>query len=381
MDLILHIGTEKTGTSSLQKWLHHNQKNLSIQGVFLSDVIGEINNRALPYCFLNDSDNLNGKYRVRINNYKKKYYPDFLERFQDEVNLARKSHHTMIITSEHFHREFRETKDIENLRFVLSKLFNTILVVGYFREQSALRESRYSTALAQSEINSIDEYQRHVTQEDPYYNCFKSASNWSNAFGRNNVDFRIYDRNRFVDGDIRLDFLTAMPKEVDKSMLSFEVRHLNKSLSLLEGKMFQIINRNVPYYTSEWEPNEINTLYKQIFRNSQSSKFGKITDHRKLEISKEFKTSNDKFVSEFIESKIGFETARSDEDQDLMFSLDEVSVLIEEIAERVISRLTKRILLSEDAEMLREIAGKYVSQQYITREEALAIIKLADRVV
>ena len=44
MKCILHIGTEKTGTTILQDWLYDNKVELSKVGVYLSDNLGKTNN-------------------------------------------------------------------------------------------------------------------------------------------------------------------------------------------------------------------------------------------------------------------------------------------------------------------------------------------------
>ena len=56
MKCILHIGTEKTGTTILQDWLYDNQAELSKVGVCLSDNLGKTNNRLVPAYFLGHLD-------------------------------------------------------------------------------------------------------------------------------------------------------------------------------------------------------------------------------------------------------------------------------------------------------------------------------------
>ena len=63
MKCVLHIGTEKTGSTLLQDWLYQNQVNLSRQRIFLSDVLSINNNRRLVSFFqweLDDWANRNG---------------------------------------------------------------------------------------------------------------------------------------------------------------------------------------------------------------------------------------------------------------------------------------------------------------------------------
>lgn len=54
MNLILHIGTPKTGTTTLQKWLYSNKNKLPEHGIFLSEVSGKVNNRRLVNFFKDD---------------------------------------------------------------------------------------------------------------------------------------------------------------------------------------------------------------------------------------------------------------------------------------------------------------------------------------
>ena len=56
MDCVLHIGTEKTATTLLQSWLYSNREALSAQGVFLSSVLKEGNNRKLVSYFQPQTD-------------------------------------------------------------------------------------------------------------------------------------------------------------------------------------------------------------------------------------------------------------------------------------------------------------------------------------
>ena len=53
MKCILHIGTEKTGTTLLQEWLYHNITSLSKCGIYLSEIIGKPNNQLVPAYFSN----------------------------------------------------------------------------------------------------------------------------------------------------------------------------------------------------------------------------------------------------------------------------------------------------------------------------------------
>ena len=52
MKAIVHIGTEKTGTTSIQKFLFQNRKKLRNGGFHFLQSAGSTNNRALPAYFI-----------------------------------------------------------------------------------------------------------------------------------------------------------------------------------------------------------------------------------------------------------------------------------------------------------------------------------------
>lgn len=379
MKLILHIGTEKTGTTSLQNFLYENRDELSRQGVFLSDVIGKTTNRELAFYFQDDPRNFARIKNIPSAAQAQKYRDDFYAQFKSEVTRARATHHTMIITSEHFHQNVRSATELRRLKSALSALFDDIMVVCYFREQSELRKSVYSTALAQSETQEINDYHRDRTESDYYYNHFLSASNWAGVFGRDQVKYRIYDRDSLVGNDTKSDFLATFFPNVDTGTFSCKQSKVNQSLAYLQSKAFQAINSNIPYRDAEGRINAVNTLYKGVFKSCGALKVGKIVDRRKAAFAKKFANSNDMFFSEFVPSHGGFTAPTPDEAQDVTYSLNEVGALVQEVVEHVVQRMTNRIVVPDDAAVLADVAQKYQSQEPVTAEEAFALLRLARR--
>ncbi|AXT69661.1 hypothetical protein [Vibrio sp. dhg] len=53
MKLFLHIGTEKTGTTSIQESLYLNKVELISRGFYFVQSVGIKNNRDLPQVFIN----------------------------------------------------------------------------------------------------------------------------------------------------------------------------------------------------------------------------------------------------------------------------------------------------------------------------------------
>ena len=99
MDLVLHIGTEKTGSTMLQKWLYSNQEPLGAERVFLSTVMGHPYQRKLVSCFVAKKDDFWMVNGFKTPEDKDAFYAGFLDEAAAELEAASQTHHTTVITS------------------------------------------------------------------------------------------------------------------------------------------------------------------------------------------------------------------------------------------------------------------------------------------
>jgi hypothetical protein len=242
MKCVIHIGTEKTGTTLLQKWLYSNQVELHEQRVFLSDVLAKPNNRHIVSYFQKELDDWTRMHGIYSIEQKRKYYEGFEKNFADEVKDASEEHDYYLITSEHFHSRLKSKEEIEALYEYLKHLFESVTIVCYFREQAEMALSRYSTTLKGRSILTIEEFFCTVTPLEYYYNYKMIADNWSDVFGRENCIFRIYDKEHFIDRDLRVDFIDALGIGVDVKRMDLEINNANCSLSKIEGDLYKEVN-------------------------------------------------------------------------------------------------------------------------------------------
>ncbi|WP_170763745.1 hypothetical protein [Ruegeria lacuscaerulensis] len=197
MKLLLHIGTEKTGTTLLQEWLYANKEALSEQGVFLSKVCGSGNNRRLVSYCQSSLDEFTETNRIMTLEDKERYFRGFSKKFQAEIAKASKKHHSMVITSEHFHSRIQKPEEVARLKSLFEGNFESVKVLCYLRPQWDLRESLYSTAVKYGNTGAIENFQSSVDTEGNYYNYYNLAEFWAGAFGKENTELRVYDRNGF----------------------------------------------------------------------------------------------------------------------------------------------------------------------------------------
>jgi len=300
MNCVLHIGTEKTGTTILQRWLYSNKENLSKQKIFLSDVCGKPNNRIFAACFQNFIDNfLKGLGIVNLND-KNEFSSVFLARLADEIKSASDTHSLYLITSEHLHSRILRRTEITKIKIFLSGLFDNVFVICYFRNQSDLAVSRYSTALKFQYADTLETFVSDIKINSYYYDYNQIADNWSSVFGRDNCIFRIYDQNHFYQNDLRKDFLNALPLETDEETLNYSIQTVNKSLSKFEAEAYTLINKYIPYENCLSEKGKLNHTFKSQISKIQRLKHGYIDSlSYKDKIYDMFKESNILFFNKY----------------------------------------------------------------------------------
>ncbi len=379
MKLVLHIGTEKTGTTLLQNWLYANQQALSDQGVFLSDQLGKPNNRKIVAYFMRHLDDFARQRKITNLAQKEIYFEGFEAKFRAEIAQARARHHTMVISSEHFHSRLSSLAEIETLAAFLTEEFDEVKVLCYFREQSSMRESLYSTGLKTATTTLLEEFDAEEDARRYYYNFDRIATNWSEAFGVSHCDFRIYDRAGFPEGDIRLDMLSAFFTPLDPTKMSFERVSSNESLSLLQGRMLLAINRIAPYWAEGGGLNPVNRLFKSLVMRCTKLGHGRLGRGGDQAFAARFADSNRRFFETFLSSYKGFSVAAPQSQPDETLPLDTVADLVEEVVDVFVRGTGDRILTDMDADVLRDVALNYERGQPPSHAEALALMRLARR--
>lgn len=303
MRLILHIGTEKTGTTTIQKFLYTNRSMLSRHRIVLSDFLDNPNNRKLPvYC---QPDGVIDDY-LRLRNIhtlkgKKAYLSGFPENLKTEIDTLSEHADTMIITSEHMHSRLTTKDSIERLKALLDPLFSDIQIICYVREQSALLKSLYSTAMKVGHTTDFDMFAKECTPKSLRYNYHLSLSRWADVFGQRAITVRLFDRSTFVDGDIRNDLLNTIQPELDISDFDFEGGEENASIGLFGLKLSQMINTKLPKFRKDGSINVMRTRMVARLVRSRVAGLGELTVQDADKIHEDFAPSNAAMASMFLD--------------------------------------------------------------------------------
>lgn len=330
MKCLIHIGTEKTGTTAIQAFLYENRTKLRHHGIYITDSFGIPNNRYIPAYFCQQEDDFNLIYGLKTQNDKDNFFQDFDANFEEEMEAANGCH-TLLLSSEHFHSRLRTRKEIKNLKKFLKKHFKDIQILCYFREQSDMIISQYSTGLKGRESRDFASFAEEFGPETYHFNFLKIAENWSSVFGVNNCVFRIYDSSILKSNDIRIDFLDAVGIDLKNSTFTFRKTGLNSSLSPMQSAAFRAINKAIPYWQPEGGVNPRNLRAKKAILRVQSFQSGSLSSPLQKRIFEKFAESNAQFLDRFFEGDTNFNFKERTNSSKANISSHEIMNLIADI--------------------------------------------------
>ena len=207
--VIVHIGTEKTGTTTLQEFLHINKTFLKDRGVSVLESPGKMNNIKLPvYCM--DLNRLDGRIMglgLTTEHEWKIWKDNFKTDLEQELNGLENEINTVIISSEHFHSRLIHPSEILNLYNLLRNWFSEIKIIIYLRRQDQVAVSLFSTKCISGVCTHFDIFQGRNFEKSHYYNYFSVLNKWSEIFEKENIIPRVYDKNKLINQDLIDDFI------------------------------------------------------------------------------------------------------------------------------------------------------------------------------
>ena len=380
MKCLLHIGTEKTGTTMLQTWLYLNRPALSAQGVALSKVLGTPVNRLLPAYYQAEFDDFHRSHNISTRQQKVRFFDGFEDRVRSEIQDAARNHHTMIISSEHLHSRLRTQEEIAALAHFLTANFSSVRILCYFREQSEVRKSLYSTAVRNGFFGRIEKFQREIDPTSHYYNYAAMFEKWAEAFGSENLEPVIYDRNAFAGGDLRIDFLNRVHESIRPNELDYSATTSNERLSAVQAELCRAVNHVFPRYNRDGSLNKTRRMLRRRILTSSDLNLGTIEDPDQQQVYDLFDASNRAFSRRFLgrdENPFARPKAPSNPD-DCSVPVNRIEDLFFSCAAALARHHpVEPGLRDADADVLRDAALKYESGQAITKDEAIALMRLA----
>lgn len=240
-DCVLHIGVEKTGSTSIQFSLAKSRARLLAAGVLYPEVLGERNQiKAYAYASQSGVDELKSIWGLDN--------PAAVERFRTNLEqqlareIAAKKPRLVCVSNEHCSSRLLLTAEIERLAGLFRAHCASIKVVVYLRPQADALRSAYSTYV---KTGGTGPFRAPTAEEiEKKYAYDVILDRWASVFGDDNIEVRIFDRAQLTDGDVVTDFFTKLGVGVEGMTLE---REKNRSLGHTGLEFLRRFNSHVPY--------------------------------------------------------------------------------------------------------------------------------------
>jgi hypothetical protein len=237
LDLVLHIGSGKTGTSSVQHLLSKSRERLAKLGTLYPRSPGHARHVRLGL-FIRPDATLG-----KLISWQKQDYSsptDFREDFQRklfaEINSSGLTR--VLLSDEALYGS--TVGALKRLRAFTDEIARSIRLVVYLRRQDDHLCSRYQQVVKTGEVRRLAD---RVEQLDlpKLYDHHARLRTWARLLEPTDFVVRPFDRERFVDGSLLQDFLDAA--RIDASALDLtQARNLNESLDAESVEFLRLLN-------------------------------------------------------------------------------------------------------------------------------------------
>lgn len=234
--LLLHIGTMKTGSTSLQKFLYDNAKRLEEYGwkyPYVNYELEEVGEQFINIDFQNGSV-FNASWIVRAEELAQANKQDWNETWDIENRFdvdtrSKQWEKTWEIIRKHLEEnnvivseELISWRNTYSFLKAAKEQYNNIKVIIYLRRQDRFWESTWNQFVKCSLVSRELDAKSLNLEKGDYYTLL---NNISTIIGKDNLIVRVYEKEQLIGNDIILDFLDVLqiPGEIyDKTKITNE---------------------------------------------------------------------------------------------------------------------------------------------------------------
>jgi hypothetical protein len=237
VDLVLHIGTGKTGTTSIQTFLHRNRDRLAGRGVLYPRSPGMERHTRVSLSLLPDH------LLTRTSSWPRQSAAspaELRETFQRELvaEIAQSGLGRVVLSDEALYGA--PLGALRRLRELTERLARSVRVVVYLRRQDDHLISRYQQVVKVGETRRLAERVKALDLSD-LYDYRKRLGVWQRVVEPTSLVVRRFERASFVDGSLHQDFLDAAGVDVGADELE-QVTELNESLDAESVEFLRLFN-------------------------------------------------------------------------------------------------------------------------------------------
>jgi hypothetical protein len=237
VDLVLHIGTGKTGTSSIQSLLALNRNKLADVGCLYPRSPGRARHTELSL-FVKPSDLLEREPSWRRRSYSSpvQFRRAFRRNLFSEINRSGLSR--VLLSDEALYGS--PDQALQRLHRFTRRIASSVRIVVYLRRQDDHLISRYQQVVKVGEVRRLDERTRELDLSSTY-DYYARLTTWREILQPATFVVRRFERASFVGGSLYEDFFDAAGLDVPVDALE-QTQPVNESLDAESVEFLRLVN-------------------------------------------------------------------------------------------------------------------------------------------
>lgn len=244
MNLTVHIGTTKTGSSSIQRFLTRNRDSLREKGFLVPSSLGNIIhlNAVMASLPFGESPDLARIIDLTGASGHAAFRQKTITAFREEI-AASPNCREVVITAEYLHSRLPLRNHVQTFRDLFCRDFEKIRIVVYIRPQLDHIVSLYSTVLRSGYAQPLNHFikSRMKPAFRPYFDLRDVITRWSDTFGAENIIVRPYKAVSGKWGTLG-DFCEIL--ELDPGAEEWEIGgQVNTSINVAGQKLLLMLNQ------------------------------------------------------------------------------------------------------------------------------------------
>lgn len=241
--LYIHIGTSKTGTTTIQTYCGINREQLKSKGVLFPimpyhyDRITENRNGHFLYAMIYENGVRNKEKEEQVLKQELDYIVDCFKDY-DNVLLSEESIWWATATRRKgLWKYLQEHSQQNNYQ---------VKIIVYLRRQDQFMMSRYNQILKTETGGGTQRFYEYFKDMNGKYKCVMNYRQrldyMAKFFPKENIVVKRFDRSYFYNGDLNADFLHILGVEIDDTFVELP-KDENLGISVQSGELKRVLNR------------------------------------------------------------------------------------------------------------------------------------------
>ncbi len=306
MKCFIHIGMEKTGTTTIQNFFSCNRNLLLKNGILYPLSPGRtlqssINHIKLTACILeaNKNDSLQKMFNLKSPQDVLRFRNKFKQDLKHELNKTTAK--TVIFSNENCSSRLTTKEEINSLKNLLIDFFDDIQIIIYLRRQDEFLMSSYSTKVkCGSETQDFSlPGEELIRRRYDYWNIIKK---WESIFCKENIIVKIFEREQMLNGDLLDDFTSIVGLQTTKDYIIPDKK--NPSLDIHCLNFLKNFNKFTPRFIDNKVNNQRGNIVN-LLESYSSNNYFKISEEAANQFMLNFIDSNNLVAKHYLNRSDG----------------------------------------------------------------------------